>query len=165
MHNPITVSSELSVRRRLAGVLMIAALCGMAGCGDDEGHPVPADITSSRSTTPPVTTPRTTTTTAAPTPTALPEAADGTNLDACVDGNCEVQIDGPTVIPISVPGRLDSLEVEAITATSVTLKVIMGSGTRGNATTGVGGTINFNGVVIRPIAIKDGSVVLSVATS
>lgn len=71
----------------LAGVV---AACG--GNGSDE---------SDSATTTEPTAETTTSTTAASTTSTLPPAADGTDVAACADGNCEVEVSGPVDIPLT----------------------------------------------------------------
>ncbi|MEV6276976.1 hypothetical protein [Nocardia sp. NPDC051832] len=100
-------------------------------------------------TTSRTTTPRRTTTSA---PSTLPPAADGTNVAACADGTCEVEVTGPTTIPI--PGS--TLAVLAITGDALTI-LAKSTTIRADA----GDTIRVSGVVVKPVAIVGGSAVLS----
>jgi hypothetical protein len=73
----------------------LSALALVAGCGAEAGSPKAATHAPPTTTTTTTTTPTTPTTT-----TAAPFAAeDGTNLDACVDGVCEVFVRTGDVLP------------------------------------------------------------------
>ncbi|MFI9385388.1 hypothetical protein [Kutzneria sp. NPDC052558] len=97
---------------RLAGVLALALLA--AACTSPQAG------SASPATTRPAT--RTTTTTTPPKPT-LPKAADGTDLSACADNNCEVQVSAPG--PIRLPeGAGATLSVASIGADSVSLSFL-----------------------------------------
>jgi len=98
---------------RLAGVAVALALLATAGCASPQaGSASPA---TSSTTTHPVTT----TTTTPPKPT-LPKAADGTDLSACADNNCEVQVSAPG--PIHLPeGAGATLTVASIDDDTVSL--------------------------------------------
>jgi hypothetical protein len=91
--------------RAVPTVLTVAAL--LAGCDAGEvPSPQPAATPSSSASA--------TTTSPAPTSPALPNATDGTNLAACQDADCEVEV--------RVGDRLDvdaAFGVDAITVTSV----------------------------------------------
>ncbi|MEV6768779.1 hypothetical protein AB0N05_09160 [Nocardia sp. NPDC051030] len=166
MRVPVTAVSDASARAWL-GAVMIVAVCGAGGCGSEKaGYPVSAETTTARAvTTARTTTPSTTTTTTTTVtvPATLPPATDGTNLDACADGNCEIQVDGPTAIPVvNYPG-VKNLQVQQISENAITLTATTGSMNM-TATSGPGGTITLNGLVVNVIAIKDGSAVLHVST-
>jgi len=69
-------------------------LLPLAGCGSDDQQAA----TPTRSTAPTITTTTTTTTTTTvPVPAV---AADGTNLQACADGTCEVEVKSGDVLTI-----------------------------------------------------------------
>ncbi len=74
-------------------------LLTVAGCGVDRAaapEPEPATTTTETTTTT-TTTATTTTTTAVPVPEV---AADGTNLQACTDGTCEVEVKSGDMLTI-----------------------------------------------------------------
>lgn len=68
----------------------IVAACG--GNGSDESASADATDTTAETTT---------STAAASTTSTLPPAADGTDLAACADGNCEVAVSAPVDIPLT----------------------------------------------------------------
>lgn len=108
-------------------LLVVASVA--AACGDDDGSEAtsedPATSTSTTSTT------EATTTTTAPTTTTQPPAADGTDLAACRDGTCEVQVALGT-LPLDIPldGALgvDTLTLSAITPDAITADGVAGGG-------------------------------------
>jgi hypothetical protein len=74
----------------------IVAACGGDG-SDESGSAVTTETTAET----------TTSTTAASTTSTLPTAADGTDLAACADGNCEVEVSGP--VDISLTGHASGI--------------------------------------------------------
>ncbi|WP_197523236.1 hypothetical protein [Actinokineospora pegani] len=98
-------------------------------------------MTTSPGTTTPTTTtaPTTTTTTTTATTVPVPEvAADGTNLQACEDGTCEVEIKSGDVLSI----RGERFEVVSVDAQDTTFVLPSGTtasvGGIGNISTGSG---------------------------
>jgi hypothetical protein len=97
---------------RLVGAVLGLALLAAAGCA--------APLAGSAS--PATTRPAVTTTTTPPKPT-LPAAADGTDLSACADDVCEVQVTAPG--PIHLPeGAGATLSIVSIGDNTVTLSFV-----------------------------------------
>ncbi|MVU83243.1 hypothetical protein GPX89_39150 [Nocardia sp. ET3-3] len=153
-----------ALRRAVPGLGVAMVVAAMtAGCGSEStGTAAPAGTTPDRATT----------TGAATTPPAksaksqsgLPSAADGTNVDACANANCEIQVDGPTTI--STPGftRIGgTVKIQDISPLSVTAAGSM-FGFPISGSTGVGGTIFLNGLTIKVIAVQGSSAVLRLST-
>jgi hypothetical protein len=95
--------------------LLTATALALTGCGGAEEPPDPTTTTAPVSSSPATeTTPE-----PSPTPATLPEAADGTDYDACYDGECEVLVTEPVDIPLDpdLP----------ITATTASVTVLEGS--------------------------------------
>lgn len=110
------------------------------------------------------------------------EAADGTNLEACVDGNCEVELSGPATIPLGgQAGGLEALDVDRLSDSGIefTTTTAAGSSSTGELTRGCtltfyeggGGSMCSSGEALRPerqtgilamqlTAVTDGKVVL-----
>ncbi|MQA84139.1 MAG: hypothetical protein GEV03_05805 [Streptosporangiales bacterium] len=120
----------------LAALLPAAALL-LAGCGDGKSDTVeaakPATRTSHTPSQPP------------PPPTkspANPKAANGTNLGACKDGDCEVEIKTGDVIRfgsrVKTKPRVDALMVVGVTSDGPTFALSSGM------TTTAYGTIEIN---------------------
>ncbi|MEC3958791.1 hypothetical protein VMT65_37550 [Nocardia sp. CDC153] len=98
------------------------------------------------------------------TKSGLPTAADGTNLDACANGNCEIRVDGPTTIPIPGYSRLGGpVKIGQIAPGSVTATSSL-FGFPVSGTTGVGGTISLNGLSVKVVAVQGSSAVLRLST-
>ena len=51
----------------------------------------------------------------------LPHASNGTNLQACASGNCEVQVGTSAQIPLPETAFVQGLQVQAISSNSVTV--------------------------------------------
>lgn len=51
----------------------------------------------------------------------LPNASDGTNLQACASGNCEVRVGPSTQIPLPSSMLVEALQVQSIGSNSVTV--------------------------------------------
>ena len=78
-------------------------LLTVAGCGVDRAaapEPEPATTTTETTTTTTATTTTTTATTATTTVPVPEVAADGTNLQACTDGTCEVEVKSGDMLTI-----------------------------------------------------------------
>ncbi|MCI2423242.1 hypothetical protein MOQ72_38065 [Saccharopolyspora sp. K220] len=108
MRNPTTAGNP-----RQAMSLTLGAACALltaftaTGCGASDDTGAPAQ------------------------PTSTPVAADGTNIDACSDGNCEVALTGPTDIRLTGQGGgITTLSVVEVNA----------AGVRFNATSAEGGS-------------------------
>ncbi|MTE13899.1 hypothetical protein [Nocardia aurantiaca] len=146
---------------RLGAAVVLAALCG--GCGSQTGgSAVPAETaavgttTTVRMATPPKDTKKPS--------SGLPSAADGTNLDACANGNCEIQVDGPTTIPVPGYSRISNVQIKQISPGSVTATTTV-FGLPVSGSTGVGGTIFLNGLTVKIVAVQGSSAVLRLSTS
>jgi hypothetical protein len=115
-----------------AAFLAVLAATSAAGCGVDRAAaPDPGPTTTTTSATSATTT--TTTTTTLPVPDV---AADGTNLQACADGTCEVEVASGDVLTIRGE-RLTVASVSPEGATFVlpsgTVASVGGTGTIGTA--------------------------------
>jgi hypothetical protein len=125
---------------------LLAGLAGLAmagaGCGSDSGDDEASDRTrasgeranaANTSTTaePPSSTTSTT--------IARPRAADGTNIAACADGNCEVELSGPVDIPLTGQGGgITMLSVTEVTADDFRFTTTSGPGQTGSGGLGEG---------------------------
>ncbi len=139
--------------------VVIAGVCAACGSGTS-GSPGPAETVAAQQTT----AVQVTTTQKETKASGLPSAADGTNLDACKNGNCEIQVDGPTTIPIpgytrlGGPVKIGQIAPGSVTATSSLF------GFPVSGTTGVGGTISLNGLSVKVVAVHGSSAVLRLST-
>jgi hypothetical protein len=112
--------------RHGAIVLSVLAVLTPAACGGQPqsapGASVsvsPAQRTPAESRTP------------SPTPTGpiLPKAADGTDISACFDGTCEVQVRAPLDIPFNPKSGIRKLSVDEVSAEGVTITGATTTGT------------------------------------
>jgi hypothetical protein len=90
------------VHGRLRIVALAVVLLGLAACGAPE--PPPAAV---------------------PSTPAPPPAADGTNVEACRDGVCEVRVEGPVSIPVDERYGMQALQVTAVADGLVTVSATM----------------------------------------
>ena len=148
-------------------VLIGVAALALAGCGSG------GDGTRSASSSPSahVSNP--------PTPRG---AADGTNVNACTDGACEIEVTGPTRIPLGHGSDIASLKVTSISAGELSLTAIAASTPTGYAfntsceggascttrvdndkayiTAQAGAKITLNRLRVQVASLSDGSVTL-----
>lgn len=145
----------MAVHRWYAGLVTVAAI-GLAGCTAEPEDAAGANVV----TTSPVT--RTTTTTTTTTTPALPTAADGTDVTACVDGVCEVLLSGLTQIPIQDPS-VGVITVTAVDASGVDLQTVSPSGFQSvieDQRPGQGGPSVINSVAIEVVALSGNQAVV-----
>lgn len=111
----------------------------------------------------PATTASPTTTTTAPTSTTPPPptAADGTDLEACSDGECEVLITGPAVVPVPEVGAL--LGVEVVQDGPRLLVIVQGPGGSLTSFSGGGRGSFGDGVMLSSVENADGSLILTLS--
>jgi hypothetical protein len=93
----------------------------------------------------------------------LPRAADGTNVRACFDGNCEILVSKP--VDIQLNGRLGigALSVTAIDSSGVDFRSISPSGFVSSfldQTPSQGGPSTMNKLAISVVAISDKKAVI-----
>ncbi|MGV9667036.1 hypothetical protein ACWDUL_31790 [Nocardia niigatensis] len=138
----------------------VVALC--AGCGTETGgSAVPAGAGSTAGET---TVAKTTSSKESQQPSdGLPAAANGTDLGACSNGNCEVRVDGPTTIPVPGFSRISSVKIGQISPGAVTASTTV-FGLPVSGSTGVGGTIFLNGLTVKIVAVHGNSAVLRLST-
>jgi hypothetical protein len=111
---------------------------------------------------------------------ALPVAADGTDLTACADGRCEVRVGGPASIPVPHGLGVSSVRVRSIGSDDVTVVgrftgnrqsgfctgrscSSSGSGDGFTLTLGADSTGSENGLSITVVTVGGGSAVLRLA--
>lgn len=146
-----------------AGVgLVVAVMALCAGCGTETGgSAVPA---GSGSTAGETTVAKATSSKASNQPSdGLPVAANGTDLSACANGNCEVRVDGPTTIPVPGFSRINNVRIEQIIPGMVTASTTV-FGLPVFSSTAVGGTIALNGLNVKIVAVHGNSAVLRLST-
>ncbi len=138
-------------------VLLIAAAAAVAS--------LVAGCTSSVPGAPSAAGPTPTATGASTTPTtaAAPAAADGTDLGACADGECEVQVDGPAEIPVPAGSEIASLRVEDDGGRLAI--VIENAGGGGSVMSGTGSSVSSgSGYRVEAETVDDGSIILRIMT-
>jgi hypothetical protein len=95
-----------------------------------------------------------------PPPTGrLPAAANGTDLNACRKGRCEVQVSPHDKIPTPSPGKIT---VTAITADGITLTRTSPGTVLTVSWGGPGQTSYLNDLAITLVAVADGKAVLRI---
>jgi hypothetical protein len=174
----------------LAGVMLGLALA-LTGCGQGGGTSGQDDDTSPRPSSPSASGPSSASPGSSASPSAgsnagsagssvLPAAADGTDLAACADGRCEVQVGASAKIP--VPRRLDVTGVRVRSIDSDTVTIVgrllgnrqsgfctgvscssSGSGDGFQLELGADSTGSENGLSITAVAIDGGRAVLRLA--
>lgn len=94
---------------------------------------------------------------------AQPPAADGSDIGACYDGECEISVSGPVRIPLDGRSGFDAVAVEAIEPNSVRFRVEYPNGF-GSGSASPGGTVTFSngasGTKITVVAIDAGTAVI-----
>jgi hypothetical protein len=114
-----------------AGVTGFACVLLIAGCGTTHGaHRTAA--TAPPSTAPPAS-PSVPPSSAPPTSATLPPAANGTNVNACAQGQCEILVTGPVAIPVDpATTGVASLAVSDISPDGVDFLATTSDGTTTN---------------------------------
>lgn len=160
-----TASGE---RARYGALLAVAGLLVLSGCGtgdDDSSNassPGPSSAKSSAKSSAP------------------PKPADGTDLAACADGRCEVQVSASAKLPVPRKLKVASVRVESVGSGSVTVvgrylgnsqggfcsgRSCNSSGSEGGfkLTLGPDSTGSQNGLSITAVTITGGTAVLRLA--
>ncbi|UUU35926.1 hypothetical protein JIX56_42240 [Streptomyces sp. CA-210063] len=86
-------------------------------------------------------------------------AADGTDVDACFDGRCEIAVSKPLSIKVDSRFGVSDLRVTKVTADTVVLQS-SGAGTFLSSSIGEGGTGGLNGLGFRVTSLEGGTAVL-----
>ncbi|GAA2136494.1 hypothetical protein [Streptomyces synnematoformans] len=163
----------------LAAVIAVAAAT-LAGCGsdtDDAAQPDDADTTTvspsptDKESDPKSASPSATTepdpTASEFTPLAPEDAADGADVGACADGECEVAVTAGTSIPFDAD--IGGVSVADVGKSQVTLAMTYASGGSGSIQAGVGprggsfGNVNTVIIEFAVLGIEDGTAVVSFA--
>jgi hypothetical protein len=122
---PVTAAAGPARRATAALALLALAACGSSGDDDARGD----DDSGGATTAPTTATTAATTTTAAPTTTTtFPTAADGTDVQACYDGQCDVQVAAGTRIALDPAVGVATAVVNAVTPQGVDMLVTGPSG-------------------------------------
>lgn len=151
-------STEEPMRRTVCAMLLAGAL---AGCGSPLAGVVP------QPSQPIVTTSQVILLSPALATAAPPPAADGSDIGACFDGECEISVSRPVKIPLDGRAGFDAVAVEAIRPNSVSFRVDFGDGIVGRSWTSPGGTAAFNsgagGTRIAVVTINAGTAVIKMS--
>jgi hypothetical protein len=146
------------------------AVLALASCGSGKG-----DGAAGRSpSTPSRSTP-------SPSPSLRP-AADGTRLNACKDGTCEVRLTGPAKIPVAPKAKVASLKVKSFGPSEISLTAIAASTPTGyefssscegdprcttsmdndkvDVTAHTGAKVTLNRLAVQVVSVTTGSAVL-----
>jgi hypothetical protein len=150
-----------TVHRAATVAVSVLVLSGCGGSGtatDGRSSAAPPPLSPSVSASP----------SRSPSPSstgALPEAADGTDLDACYDGECEILVTEPVDIPVDpeVYG-FETLSITAIEEELVTVKAIVPGGFA-SVNVGTEGYGVVQGVTVSALAIGEAGAVLSISVS
>lgn len=144
---------------RLTATLLALSLV-LTGCGSaDEGR-ISSGSSSADTTTDP-------NPTADPTDSAtvgLPEAADGTDVSACFDGNCEILATSALEVPVDPDFGVDTFTIVELDAETVTVEAT-GAGTYLKVTISPEGAGSLNGILVSVVALDEEQAVLSFSTS
>ena len=104
---------------------MLAAALVVAGCAAPDASKAPNTTSPAKTTTP------------------SPSAADGKNVAACADGNCEVLLTGPVDIDLGGHGDVATMSVTGIDSSGVHVSLKDTGGGTGTADLGTGCTLTF----------------------
>ncbi|TDD84617.1 hypothetical protein E1293_12520 [Actinomadura darangshiensis] len=143
-------------RAALAGAAMTVLL---TSCGSTTPEPAAASPSASTPVSAPAPSP------SSPSPTGFPKAADGDDLDACGDAECEVLVhDGDKIRLDDGLGLAAPLDV-TVTGDSVTFTSVTAGGMRAtlsHQTPDQGGPSRINDISLAVIAVEDRKAVITV---
>jgi hypothetical protein len=174
------LQSSTRPRTRLCASSLIVLVGLVTACGGDGSDGSGAEAATE-------TTAETTSTTAESTTTTRPRAADGTDLAACADGNCEVEVSAPVDIPLTgQAGGITMLSVTEVTPDDFSFTTVSNGGGTGSGglsegciarQTSNGGSSMCPGpdpdlplpvepgvLAIQPVELADGTAVLRLAS-
>lgn len=145
---------NVSIRRwGLGPTVLVMLVAGVGACGsggDDESDGSEPETTTEEP--------------AESTPSSLPAAADGTDLAACSDGGCEVEV-AVDALPLDIP--LDgSLGVDTLTVNAITDSIdvdSVGWGAQQHAEVPVGNAAQLNNVVVTLVAVEGNAALVRLA--
>jgi hypothetical protein len=148
---------------RLAVLAAVAAALALTACSADE----PASEPDPSATTGAATTAATETPTEAASPSADPtpslpvddtplEAADGDDIDACYDGECEVEVTASTVIPFDPDTGIESYMIQEVTADTVVIGTHIGA-----VQSGIGTCSSINDVAFTLRSVTGGTAIVA----
>jgi hypothetical protein len=122
------------------------ALLVVAGCSGQSGRLLPADTAEAGDPAP----------TEAGSEQPEPSAADGTDVGACFDGTCEVEISKPIDIPMDEKFGLGDFSVSEVGPDGIEFSVVFPGGSGGGHVSlgGVGSIGVFNGISMTIVAFS-----------
>ncbi len=129
MRNRTTRAGKRNHRRQLPAVTLVAALTATLSLTAACGSPTPADESPAATPDRPSTsraTPQSPTRTPEPAPSVT--AADGADIRACADGNCEVAVTEPVTVRFRGPGGEVTLSVTEVGRDKIEYTVKSGNG-------------------------------------
>ncbi|WP_150112925.1 hypothetical protein [Streptomyces violaceusniger] len=171
----VRTARRLRARQQACGlglaVLTAVAVAGCGGSDETDGAPSRDDQPSASRSAPPSKSPS-----GAPSPSAKPSvsAADGRDVAACADGNCEIAVSAPVTVRFTSPAGPATLTVTEVGPNKVEYTVKSGNGRSQGGASGPGqgcitvlrdhGSSNSCGRVgtMRPAA-QPGAVVIQMA--
>ncbi|GAA4906022.1 hypothetical protein LX16_3431 [Stackebrandtia albiflava] len=144
-------------RKALVLIVLTATLAGCGGSQTGElTEPVDGEPGGPAETGAPAET-------GSPSEAGLPEAADGSDLTACEDGNCEVVVTESDEIPVDPAFGVDLFTVESIEQDTVTVQAT-GAGTYLRVTISPSGAGSLNGILVKVVAVDGDRAVLNFST-
>lgn len=132
-----------------AQAVLLAVGLTLAGCGSPAQPAAPSTAAAPTPAGAPVTTGG-----------APPTATDGTDVAACHDGSCTVEVRAGTTIAFDESLRVSTFRVVSIQGDRISMASEHPSGGSGSSTTGTGGSGQVNGVGYRVLDVRDGTAVL-----
>lgn len=134
-------------------LLLVAAVAALAACST----PVASSAAPNTSTTAP---------SAAASPTTQVGsvgAGDGTDLAACADGTCEVEVRPGDTMTFDGSVRVDRLVVTGVEDGQVTVSASTGPGSRSTQSSSVGSENTLNGLSYRILSVRGDTAVLDLS--
>ncbi len=134
----------------------------VSACG---GSPTASTTTPPSSPAPASTSATAASSSAAPTTSKapFPTAADGTNLRACADGDCEILVTGPVTIRFNRSLGMSSLDITAVSSAGVDFQSVSPSGMVVSAmgqTPNQGGASSINKLSFEVVALEGSKAVV-----
>jgi hypothetical protein len=129
----MAATTARGLRRSGVALAALFALTAAAGCGSDSDEPAKASSLPGErpSKADPAKRPE-------PTPRPSVSAADGRDITACADGNCEIVVSEPVKIPFKGPRGPATLSVTEVGPNTIAYTVKSGSGQSKGSASGPG---------------------------
>ncbi len=170
--------ARMSAAAALAVVAVVFGSAALVGCGTDGDDETPAgrasasdDATADADASMTDEGAGSSSATPEPDPTTEPEpvapedAEDGTDVDACYDGECQVAVTASTLVSFDPDVVVGSVNIAEVTGSGVTLELMDQDGPYGYTSSGVGGSGSFGNVntgliAFEVLGIEDGTAVI-----